>query len=96
MATKSDSSPARHRGPIWTHDPSIGEQLGITVAWAAVLATLGMVGVLPSAPFGVGEWVLTYGLTLLAAVPAFVGIEMLHHRLFPVRATGQRRRVSVR
>ena len=96
MATRSTSGATRHHGPIWTHDLSVGEQLGITAAWAALLATLGIAGVLPSAPFGVGDWVVTYGLTLLAAVPAFVGIELLHHRLFPVRAAGRRRRVSAR
>ena len=82
MTTNDQHAGTRHGGPIWTHDPSIGEQLGITIAWVAILVTLGALGILPTAPFGVGEWVATYGLTLLAAVPAFLLVELVHHRVF--------------
>jgi hypothetical protein len=73
----------RHDGPWWRHEPTIGEQLAIGAVWIALLVALGTLGVVPKAPFALGDWIVTYGLTLLAAAPAFALVELVHHRVVP-------------
>ncbi|HEX2766094.1 MAG TPA: hypothetical protein VHR55_05625 [Candidatus Limnocylindria bacterium] len=82
----------RHAGPLWRHEPGNLEQIAIGVVWAGLLVLLGIAGAFPDQPFDPADWVRTYATTLVMAAPAFVLVELVHHRVVspsPSEAAGE-------